>query len=163
MGKSVAAFVRWAREPRPQVQLNHSGEIESIDVYGDAVIEWRGAEVTLPLKATRYRSTAGLDKTWRVTVAHVPYDVNLSDIAMRAIYAVIDAPMLAYIGSDGWNAHIQHATFSAIRSTLREERYSTDGTRRLIVRQAANLTTEQAETLTTAADHLDAFHALLKV
>lgn len=147
--------------PRVYVTIDNNGNgfgPSRFEVYAAFSAEWRGETIEGSMIGDRCRHSSGWSD-WRIVVLSTRPKVT--DTAWTAIRDAVRPLVADWIESDEYRPAHRHAHAAAIARYLKDERYSTDTTRRLIAGSGVDLEPSDAANLTRAADLMDDLIGLL--
>ena len=133
----------------PLDKANHS-------THAYFTIVWRGVEHEVSVESKWY---GHMGEWWIIPRYARP---GLTEAASKRVREAVTAPMLEWIESPAYGESVKASIASKIRREIADERYSTDGARRMMARYGKHLDPEQVATLTAAIEALEAFLATLK-
>lgn len=137
-----------------EVDFDQHGELHDETVYPVCTATWRGDEIEVRVRASRYRSSSGVT-SWNLYVDKC--NPGVTETARAALSEACIPLAEAWLETADYVESRQKAYYFAIRNVLREQRHSTRDPRRLMEKHARELSGVDRARLETAIEALDAF------
>lgn len=146
------------------VRFDNRGQLEKEEVFPTFETTWRGAAVTVQMKASRYRHSSGMSE-WRIFAEHTrdEHGNALTPLARGRMSEQLRPLVEAWLTTEEYAASRRQAFANAVQREFYDLRPShhddipTHNVRRLLATHASELSPAVLERFTRAADAFDAY------